>query len=224
MGLFDRLFGGGARRSGSDISPDVQAAFEKIESFMLLEATQNSMYSAALQQRMAAGGAVDEIAGAAGEFGRDVRNPIPVNGFIGELVYISRMVLPGGGSMMGHCLGSIDTIDVYETVALDGSRWDLLFFDLYHMRKSKHLPSGYQGTRARQPFFLATNFAVPAFPLSMYAAISDCTARVLGMPVVSPQLREEGLFQGFSRPLGHLRKVEALRLHSRRLAKGGSAE
>jgi hypothetical protein len=221
MGLFDRLFGGGARRSGSDIPQDAEAVLEKIRSFMLVEEAQNRAYSAAFQQMMAAGGAVDEIAGAVGEFGRDIRNPIPVNGPTGELVYISRMALPGGCTMMGHRLGSIDTIDVYETVALDGSRWDLLFFDPYHMRKSKRLPSGYQVTRVAQPFLLATNMAVPAFPLGMYEAMSECTARVIGISLVSPQLREERLFRGFSRPLGHLRSVEALRLHGRTQARSG---
>lgn len=223
MGFFDRLFGGSMRRFGSDIPPDAEAVLEKIRNFMLVEATQNSAYPAALQQRMAAGGAVDEVVGAMGEFGREIRNPIPVNGPIGELVYISRMALPGGCSIMGHRLGSIDTIDVYETVALDGSRWDLLFFDPYHTRKSKRLPSGYQATRDGQPFLLATNLAVQAFPLGMYAAISECTARVIGMSLVSPQLREERLFQGFSRPPGHLRSMEALRLDGRTQARSGDA-
>jgi len=221
MGFFDRLFGRGAKRSESDLPPETEAIFEKIRNFMLDEATQNSVCPPALQKMMADGGAVDEISGAVGEFGRDIRNPIPVNGPIGELVYISMMALPGGCAIMGHRIGSLNKIDVFETVAFDGSWWDILFFDMYHTRKSKRYPSGYQASS--QPFLLATNFMVPAFPSGMYEEMSKCTERVIGIPLVSPQLQEERLFQGFSRPLGHLRGLEALRLHGRTQSRSGDA-
>jgi hypothetical protein len=218
MGFFDRLFGGGAKRSASDLPPETEAVFEKIRNFMLDEPTQNNMYPSELQQMMAAGGAVDEIAGAVGDFGRDIRNPIPVNGPIGELVYISSMALPGGCAIMGHRLGSLNKIDIFETIALDGSRWDILFFDMYHTQKSKRLPRGYQ--ESSQPFLLATNTMVPAFPCGMYEEMRTCTERMIGTPLVSPQLRDERSFQGFSRPTGHLKGLEALRLQFRTKAPG----
>jgi hypothetical protein len=219
MGFFDRLFGGGKRRSEFDLPPETEAIFEKIRSFMLDEATQNRAYPPALQKMMADGGAVDETSGAVGEFGRDIRNPIPVNGPIGELVYISMMALPGGCGIMGHRLGSINKIDVFETVALDGSRWDILFFDMYHTRKSKRLPSGYKASS--QPFLLATNFMVPAFPSGMREEMSKLTERQIGIPLVSPQLQAESSFQGFSRPSGHLRCLETPRLHKRTQSRSG---
>jgi hypothetical protein len=213
MGFFDRLFGRGAKPSKSDLPTEMEAVFEKIRNFIMNEATQNNGYPPELQQMMTVGGAIDEIAGAVGEFGRDIRNPIPVNGPIGELVYISMIALPGGCAIMGHRLGSINKLDVFETMSLDGSMWDILFFDMYHTRKSKRLPIGYQVSS--QPFLLATNVMVPAFPCGMYKEMSELTERVIGIALVSPKLRDETLFQGFSRPPGHLLKIKALRPQSR---------
>ncbi|MGD0970172.1 MAG: hypothetical protein ABSA04_02050 [Desulfobaccales bacterium] len=220
MGFFDWLLGRGERWSKSNLSPKVEVVFEKIRNFMLDEANQNNSYPPEIQQMMAAGGAVDEIPGGEGEFGRNIRNPIPVNGPIGELVYISNLALPGGCAIMGHCLGSINKIDAYETLALDGSKWDIFFFDPYHTRKSERLPSGYQANSYWQRFFLATNFLVPAFPSGMYEALHELTARVIGMPFVHPLLREENRLQGFSRPPGLLRDLESLRLHGPTQAPG----
>jgi len=210
MGFFDRLFGKGAKRSQSDLPPEIEAIFKKIHNFMVDEDTQNSNYPPELQQLMVVGGGVDEVPGAAGEFGRDIQNPIPVNGPIGELIYISMMSLPGGCAIMGHRLGSMEGIDIFETVSLDGSRWDILFFDMYHTRKSKRLPSGYKAYFQR--FLLATNKWVPTFPCDMYEAMRECTERIIGRSLVYPQLRDERLFQGFSRPTHHLQGLEVLRL------------
>jgi hypothetical protein len=179
-----------------------------MRNFMLDEATQNSLCPPSHQQFMAQRGAVDEIVGGVGEFGRDIRNPIPVNGFMGELVHISMLALPGGSPIMGHRLGSLNMFDVYEMVALDGSRWDILFFDMYHTGKSKRLPSGYQASL--QPFYFATNDTVPKFPYGMNEAIWELTRRIFGIPFASPQLREEQWFQEFSRPQGHLQNLQAL--------------
>jgi hypothetical protein len=211
MGFRERLFGGGSKRS--DPSPEVEAFFKKIRRMLEDEAVQNRRYLPEHQQLMAAGGAVDEVPGAVGDFGRDVRNPIPVNGFLGELVYVSQLVVATGSHVMGHRVGAVDKTDVYETVALDGSRWDLLYFDMYHTRKSRRLPSGYR--TASQPFLLATNYTVAEFPVGIHEAMRDCTARVFDQPLVSPQFRDETLFRGFSRPPGHLQALQAVRLSSR---------
>lgn len=212
MGFFGKLFGGG-ENPGGDSAPDVEAAFKKIQIFMNDEAVQNSTYPPELQQLMAAGGAVDELAGAVGDFGREVGNPIPVNGPVGELVYISNMMLPTGAKVIGHRLGTVGRIDVYETVTLDGSQWDLLFFDMYHLRKSRHLPSGYRHSQPPEGFFLATNSTVQDFPAGIHEALRDCSARIVGLPLVSPQLQDVQLFRSFPRPEEHLKKIQALQEH-----------
>lgn len=90
----------------------------------------------------------DEIPNAVGEFGRSPTNPIPVNGARGEIKYIKRLRSMGCG-MIFHRLGSFrqegfaSNVDVYELVTLDGSFWDVLYFDMYHPRRSLKFPKGY---------------------------------------------------------------------------------
>ena len=224
MGFFSKLFGGGGKRSGGDLDPDVQAVVKILLKFMTDETAQNSIHPPEVQQLMAAGGAVDALAGASGDFGRDLRNPIPVNGPIGELVYISNMTLPTGVKVMGHRLGSVDNIDVYETVSLDGSRWDLLYFDMYHTRKSLRLPSGYRAITTPEAFLFATNANVQDFPSGIHEAMQECTARLIGTSLVSPQLRDVDLFRSFSRPEVHLMSLQALRQHEQPEVVEGDAE
>lgn len=86
-----------------------------------------------------AGPATDEIPGSSGEFGRDPRNPVPVNGPIGQALYPSLTMNPGQ-FVFAHRLGSLGKVDVFETVTSDGSHWDLLYLSLYHPRKSRKAP------------------------------------------------------------------------------------
>ena len=85
-----------------------------------------------------------------GAFGRDIRNPIPCNGIVGEVTYLSRMVLEyevdGETEYQGftfHRLGSIDCIDVYEIISYDGRIYDKLYLNMYYEYKSDYVPLGY---------------------------------------------------------------------------------
>jgi len=205
MGLLDRL-----RRGSENRAAD--AAFEKIYKLMTDEDTQNAAYPPELQQLMAAAGGVDHVPGATGDFGRAATNPVPVNGPLGELVYISNLVTIAGTQVIGHRLGSVSRRDVYEVVALDGSRWDLLFFDPYFTRKARKLPTGYKGSASPQRFLLATNYTVRRFPLGISEAMRECTQRIVGIAMVAPQLRDEGAFAAFSPPPSHAAARRALRL------------
>lgn len=221
MGLFDKLFGKIKKTSNRNLSPEAEEAFQKIYTFMTDESLQNQGYPQEFKQLMIAGGEVDILTGSSGDFGRDMGNPIPVNGPIGEIVYISNMALPTGIQVMGHRLVAVNCIDVYETVTLDGSRWDLIYFDPYHTRKSRQLPSGYQTLETPGRFLLATNFTVQEFPSGMDVAIQNCTEQLLGMPLVFPQLRDKSLFQSISRPPEHIRKLQTLALHSQSMKLDG---
>ncbi|MBI1921866.1 MAG: protein kinase [Geobacter sp.] len=214
MGFFNKLFGGAGKRSDGDLGPAAEELLKKIYTLMTDEAVQNNKYPPEFQQLMVAGGAVDALAGAEGDFGRDLGNPIPVNGPVGELVYISNMTLPNGVKVMGHRLGTVGRIDVYETVALDGSQWDLLYFDMYHTRKSRQLPSGYHFLSTPEAFLFATNSNVQDFPGGIYEAMQECSERIVGMPLVAPQLRDVQLFRSFSRPEAHMKRIQALQGHS----------
>ena len=126
------------------VSPEVKDVFRKIHRLMDNEKAQNERLPEPYRSQVLRGADCDEIAGAVGEFGRDPRNPIPVNGPLGELIYLSNLRTANSQQIMFHRLGSISNVDIYETVSLDGAIWDILFLHQYHPRKSQRSPSGYR--------------------------------------------------------------------------------
>lgn len=207
MTFFKRMF---KKAPVNEPPAQVKAMFERIRQFLADEAAQNDMYPSDSTRAILAGVAVDQVPGGTGEFGRDSKNPIPVNGFIGELVYISQLRTSTGTQMLGHRLGSIDQVDAFELVSIDGAVWDLLYFDLYHPRKSRRLPNGY--ARQDSSFVFATNERVPNFPLGLREAVSLCTKGFLGVPLVAPELFDDARFGRFDRSVRHAEAVESLRL------------
>jgi len=95
------------------------------------------------------GESCEEIPNAIGEFGLSATNPIPVNGIRGEIKYLSRLKTNNGPGLIFHRLGSISqqgfkhAIDAYEIVSLDMKRYEVLFFDMYHPRRSTKAPEGF---------------------------------------------------------------------------------
>ncbi|MCY4364582.1 MAG: hypothetical protein OXE42_20765, partial [Gammaproteobacteria bacterium] len=74
-------------------------------------------------------------------------NPIPVNGSIGQLAYLSKLETERGERILFHRIGAVDTIDVFEAVTFSGSEWFILFVDLYHPRRSRLTPDGFRFTQ-----------------------------------------------------------------------------
>jgi len=89
---------------------------------------------------------------AEGEFGRTLSNPIPTNGPIGTLVYLSGLKTRAGERIVFHRLNAIGKSDVYEYVSLSGSEWGFLFVDMYHSRKTTLEPDGF--VRVSEPMQL----------------------------------------------------------------------
>ncbi|MEP6810677.1 MAG: hypothetical protein ABI992_10570 [Chthoniobacterales bacterium] len=91
----------------------------------------------------------DALPNATGDFGRSSENPIPVNGVTGTLRYFWKLRLPSGPASYFHRICSAHSkltsqpIDVYETVSVDATHWDVLFFDIYHPRRSNVAPRGF---------------------------------------------------------------------------------
>src|SRR5687768_890963 len=117
------------------------AIVEKHARFFKSEELQLSRYSGALKEMITAGADVDEIESAFGDFGLILTNPIPVNGPIGEVVYLSSLRL-GTKKILFHKIGSLDGIDIFESVSMDGEIWDIFYLDMFHPRKSKKPPKG----------------------------------------------------------------------------------
>jgi hypothetical protein len=78
-----------------------------------------------------------------GPFGLVETNPIPVNGGVGELAYLSRIMTVRSEPIFFHRLGSIDRTDIFEAVTVTGSEWFILFVDMYYPRQSRLTPAGF---------------------------------------------------------------------------------
>ncbi len=121
----------------------------------------------------------DEVADSYGEFGKVPNNPIPVNGPIGSIKYLSRLRTKDESSkLIFHRLGSINVInlnnpiDVYEVVSTDAKNWDILYIDMYHPRRSKKIPDGYifsvyHEFYSRMPFGFGYNKLDGRFPFNI---------------------------------------------------------
>lgn len=193
-------------------APEVEAVFEKLDRLMTDEQAQVDGLPEPFRSEVISGASCDEIAGAVGEFGRNPRNPIPVNGPLGEVIYLSNLRTATSQQIMFHRLGSILKVDVYEIVSFDGAMWDVLFFDLYHPRKSQRAPKGYRIAAGgeRERFLLGANEIVASFPTRLPEAISNTTERWLGGRMRPRQVREAIERINFKRPPEHQAKVDAL--------------
>lgn len=126
----------------------------------------------------------DSIKNGNGEFGKSLYNPIPVNGTVGELKYLHRLRCQCNKPLYFHRIGNkknhqIDGgIDVYEVVCYSGSHWDILYFHMYHPRRSQKIPFGYSFSEfhpdfSRIPVVIGTNRFVPNFPFSLSSYVKE---------------------------------------------------
>ena len=200
---------GGKKRPSAGLSPEVGQVFEKIAKLMTDEDLQNSMNDPMIKDQIVGGLDVDQLPHAIGEFGRSGENPIPVNGVLGELLYLSLLKTENTNRrLLFHRLGSVDSLDMYETVSIDGSKWDILFFSLYHPRKSRIAPTGYTISESRSQILLyGTNRRVDNFPLGLHDAVRQTTKEMIGIPLPPPQVREAEEKVQFRRPREHEERV-----------------
>ena len=211
MGLIKSIFGS---RKKNNSSLEVDAVIDKIHRFVTDENVQNEMMSESLKQQLSEGIRCDEIPGSTGDFGHTFSNPIPVNGPVGEAVYLKELITNHGQPIMFQRLGSLGNIDVYETVSFDGQKWDILFFDFYHPRKSRKIPKGYKHSYEAKLFY-GTNVRVRCFPDDLCPAIADFTKRILGMSMMPRQVRlaiEKGISEMPEIHKINLQKLETIGL------------
>jgi hypothetical protein len=186
-------------------SPEADAIIKKLDRLTDDEKSQLDDLPEAVRSKVLSGAECDEIIGAAGEFGRDHRNPIPVNGPLGEMIYLSNLRTATSQPLMFHRLGSVRDVDAFETVSFDGSGWDVLFLDLYHPRKSRRAPAGYRIAvgAERERLLLGTDEFVASFPDQLLNAISNSNARLLGARLRPHQVREAIERINFKRSADH---------------------
>ena len=188
--------------------PASEAVFEKIHQFLKSDHIQLAKYPEQMRARLLAGTDTDQNEGAFGAFGRTITNPIPVNGPIGEIIYLSAL-RRGEERIIFHRINSITGIDVYECVDLSGEAWDILYLDMYHPRKSKRVPVGYT-TAGVAALLSGVNKTVDKFPTDLYRHVVDYTDRRFGMSLADPNIRFRLEKQSLERPQHHAAKVRQL--------------
>lgn len=205
MGFLSNLFGGSKSDDGHKALKD---AFALIQRVLEDEAFQLEFVHPAIRKTIESGPIYDKNPKGSGPFGFVDTNPIPVNGPIGELAYLSRLETLGGQRLLFHRLGSIGTIDAFEAVSFDGKEWFILFADFYHPKKSRVAPEGLRFTKDLAQFsgftsrcenfpydFMEKKSAQPSSPVSLaYIAMSK----------IAPFLQAKVC----NRPLAHRAKLD----------------
>lgn len=176
--------------------PEIQKIFDRLFQFLDSDDEQNNALPDVIRSEIVNGVDCDIIPGAKGEFGRNSSNPIPTNGPIGELLYLSRLRTIKGDPVMFHRLQSIQgphgLVDVYEVLSLDASVREKLFLSMYHPHKSKHVPRGYTFARKLDGdnLIYGVNYPVREFPLKLDAHIRKWENDNLGLPLPVGKVRK----------------------------------
>ena len=207
MGFLSNIFGG--KKSGP--SPELMEAFKQINRIIEDEEFQISILPEQLQGVLKQAPAVDVNPGATGDFGLCETNPIPVNGAIGELAYLSKLEAANGDRLLFHRIGAVGTIDVFEAVTFSGGAWFVFFVDMYHPRKSRKAPSGFSlSSEVRQ--FSGFHNTCKNFPYDYPEVRHSLGESILSLAYM-PTGNVIGMIQKkvFERPLSHKAKLDIIR-------------
>ena len=180
---------------------ELQNAFQKMEKLLSDDDMQIRILGPQVYAQFRSLTAIDQHPKGEGEFGRSLKNPIPTNGPIGSIAYLSSLGTISGHIVLFHRLKMFDDIDVYEFVALSGDVWGLLFVDMYHSRKSRRVPDGFKKLSGSQQLIGFNHFwddfplgfaeqkqAVPADLRMLYAPISTVEQEMRGRTFKRPTL------------------------------------
>ena len=158
----------------------------------------------------------NELPNSVGEFGRDVNNPIPVNGTLGEVTYLSRLIWNDEKKpqfVTFHRLGSrlsdkFDRlIDIFEVLTIDGENYDILYLDMYHVNQSKKAPKNYK-LADKQIVGITGECMGPNsdFPKGTLERTFQYAMTFLGAPIVNPLLHTLNFENGFKTAQEHRNK------------------
>jgi len=145
MNLLSKFFGkGGGPTKDAHLDPEVKKIFEKIERLLQDDEVQLELVEPRMKEILRRAPYYDRDPNGTGPFGLCKTNPIPVNGPVGELAYLSKLLTEGGERILFHRIGAVDNIDIFEAVTFSGAQWAIFFLDLYHPKKSKLAPAGFK--------------------------------------------------------------------------------
>jgi len=218
MGFLSSLFG------GSKEEKTLKEPFEQIRRILEDEEYQLDRLHPTLKAMIKTCPSYDRDPNGTGPFGFSETNPIPVNGPLGELAYLSRLETAQGERILFHRIGAIDRIDVFEAVTFSGDAWFIFFIDYYHPRRSRALPEGFHFTQEVPQFSgfhkLCNNFPYDFVEMKQTEHESGLSMAYIPIMRVVPEI-QSGVYQ---RPLAHKAKLDVVksRLTSFTTQVGGS--
>jgi hypothetical protein len=202
MGFISKLFGGNKE------DKVLREAFEQIRRILEDEKFQLDMIHPVMKEMIESRPAYDKDPNGTGPFGFTETNPIPVNGPIGQLAYLSKLETERGERILFHRIGAVDTIDVFEAVTFSGSEWFILFVDLYHPRRSRLTPDGFRFTDEVGQFSGFHKFCAD-FPYDFVEMKQSESESGLSMAYIAiSKVMEPIQNRAYQRPLAHKAKLD----------------
>lgn len=205
MGFLSNLFGGNKEDKA------LREAVAHIHRILDDEKFQLELINPAMRSMLKSAPAYDKDPNGTGAFGFTETNPIPVNGPIGQLAYLSKLETQSGQRILFHRLGAIGKVDVFEAVSFNGAEWFILFVDLYHSRRSRLTPDGFRFTKDVAQFSgfhkFCDNFPYDFIEKKASERESGLSIAYIAINKVSEQIQN----RGFSRPLAHKAKVDLVK-------------
>ena len=205
MGLLSNLFGGNKEENV------LREALGQIRSILEDEQFQLDMIHPAMRAMIESCPAYDRDPNGTGPFGFSETNPIPVNGPIGQLAYLSKLETARGERILFHRIGAVDKIDVFEAVTFSGSEWFILFVDFYHPRRSRLTPEGFRFTQEVGQFSGFHKFCND-FPYDFVEMKQSERESGLSMAYIAiSKVREQIQNRVYQRPLAHKVKLDLVK-------------
>lgn len=156
-----------------------------------------------IREMLVSAPAYDKDPNGSGPFGFSLTNPIPVNGPIGQLAYLSKLETQSGQGILFHRIGAISKIDVFEAVTLDGAEWFIFYLDLYHPRRSRLAPDGLVFTKELGQFSgfhrYCSNFPYDFLEMMEQESESGLIMAYISTSKVEIQIKN----RVFNRPMNH---------------------
>lgn len=205
MGFFSNLFGDNKEDKA------LREMLAHIHRILDDETFQLELVHPAMRAMLEAAPAYDRDPNGTGPFGFTETNPIPVNGPIGQLAYLSRLETQFDQRILFHRLGAIGTVDVFEAVSFNGAEWFILFIDLYHSRRSRLAPNGFRFTNGVAQFSGFHKFC-ENFPYDFIEKTASERESGLGMAYIAiSKVSDQIQNRVFNRPLAHKVKLDLVK-------------
>ncbi|MEM9601961.1 MAG: hypothetical protein AAGA11_03805 [Pseudomonadota bacterium] len=150
-------------RSQREAEAKLDQDIEEVNRLLEDPAHQLSMMPERVVEQARRNGRVDTVPGASGSFGTVPTNPIPVNGTVGAMAWLSRLQTRQGESLVFHRVGLLHGLEVYEALSLTRANWFLFFLDPVHLGASRQAPEGFR-LMAEGRLFHGVGRLMPRFP------------------------------------------------------------